>query len=108
DPRAAELGAQSAELSQRTDSDAGEAGAKIIPEVGPADIAEVVSRATGIPVTQLTQEEKERLLQLEAHLHQRVIGQDDAVAAVAEAVRRSRAGLGDPDRAIGRRLFLRP
>jgi ATP-dependent Clp protease ATP-binding subunit ClpC len=106
--RAGELRDQIAELSQRTDGDAGETGGKTIPEVGPADIAEVVSRATGIPVTQLTQEEKERLLQLEGHLHQRVIGQDDAVAAVAEAVRRSRAGLADPGRPIGSFLFLGP
>ncbi|HEY6496050.1 MAG TPA: ATP-dependent Clp protease ATP-binding subunit [Trebonia sp.] len=106
--RAGELRDQIAELSQRTDGDVGEAGGKTIPEVGPADIAEVVSRATGIPVTQLTQEEKERLLQLEGHLHQRVIGQDDAVAAVAEAVRRSRAGLADPGRPIGSFLFLGP
>jgi ATP-dependent Clp protease ATP-binding subunit ClpC len=81
---------------------------KTVPKVGTGDIAEVVSRATGIPVAQLTQEEKERLLQLEEHLHQRVIGQDDAVSAVAEAVRRSRAGLGDPDRPIGSFLFLGP
>jgi ATP-dependent Clp protease ATP-binding subunit ClpC len=109
--RAAALRDQIAEQSQRTDSEAGEAGGKTekaIPEVGTADIAEVVSRATGIPVTQLTQEERERLLQLEEHLHQRVIGQDDAVAAVAEAVRRSRAGLADPDRPIGSFLFLGP
>jgi ATP-dependent Clp protease ATP-binding subunit ClpC len=109
--RAAALRDQIAELSQRTDSEAGEAGGKTekaIPEVGTADIAEVVSRATGIPVTQLTQEERERLLQLEEHLHQRVIGQDEAVAAVAEAVRRSRAGMADPNRPIGSFLFLGP
>jgi len=105
--RAAELRDQIA-TSQQTDSDAGDTDAKTIPEVGTDDIAEVVSRATGIPVTQLTQEEKARLLQLEGHLHQRVIGQDDAVAAVAEAVRRSRAGLADPDRPIGSFLFLGP
>ncbi len=73
-----------------------------------ADIAEVVSRATGIPVAQLTEEERERLLRLEGHLHERVVGQDDAVEAVAEAVRRSRAGLGDPDRPVGSFLFLGP
>jgi ATP-dependent Clp protease ATP-binding subunit ClpC len=73
-----------------------------------ADIAEVVARSTGIPVSQLTQEEKDRLLRLEEHLHDRVIGQDEAVAAVAEAVRRSRAGLGDPGRPIGSFLFLGP
>jgi ATP-dependent Clp protease ATP-binding subunit ClpC len=85
-----------------------EAAERTVPEVTPADIAEVVSRATGIPVAQLTEEEKARLLRLEEHLHQRVIGQDDAVSAVAEAVRRSRAGLGDPDRPIGSFLFLGP
>ncbi|GIF26243.1 ATP-dependent Clp protease ATP-binding subunit ClpC [Actinoplanes tereljensis] len=79
-----------------------------IPQVTEADIAEVVSRATGIPVSQLTEEERDRLLRLEGHLHDRVVGQDDAVEAVAEAVRRSRAGLGDPDRPVGSFLFLGP
>ncbi|HEY0403411.1 MAG TPA: ATP-dependent Clp protease ATP-binding subunit [Blastococcus sp.] len=83
----------------------GEAG---VPEVGVEDIAEVVSRATGIPVSQLTEEEMQRLLQLEQHLHERVVGQDEAVEVVAEAVRRSRVGLGDPDRPIGSFLFLGP
>ncbi|MGH3302466.1 MAG: ATP-dependent Clp protease ATP-binding subunit [Streptosporangiaceae bacterium] len=81
---------------------------KAIPEVTPDDVAEVVSRATGIPVHQLTEEEKSRLLGLEQHLHERVIGQHEAVAAVAEAVRRSRAGLGDPNRPVGSFLFLGP
>ena len=58
------------------------------------DIAEVVSRSTGIPVSQLTETERDRLLALEEQLHERVVGQDDAVAAIAEAVRRSRAGPG--------------
>ena len=79
-----------------------------VPEVGAADIAQVVSRATGIPVHQLTEEEKDRLLRLEQHLHGRVVGQDEAVVAVAEAVRRSRAGLGDPQRPVGSFLFLGP
>ncbi len=78
------------------------------PEVTAADIAEVVSRVTGVPVHQVTEEEKERLLRLEQHLHGRVVGQDEAVAAVAEAVRRSRAGLGDPERPVGSFLFLGP
>ncbi len=78
------------------------------PEVTVADIAEVVSRATGVPVTQLTEEEKDRLLRLELRLHERVIGQDEAVQAVAEAVRRSRVGLGDKDRPVGSFLFLGP
>ncbi|MEV6634544.1 ATP-dependent Clp protease ATP-binding subunit [Actinoplanes sp. NPDC051470] len=81
---------------------------KEVPRVTPVDVADVVSRATGIPVTQLTEEERDRLLRLEGHLHDHVVGQDDAVAAVAEAVRRSRAGLGDPDRPVGSFLFLGP
>ncbi|MEU2054374.1 ATP-dependent Clp protease ATP-binding subunit [Streptomyces bungoensis] len=77
-------------------------------EVTAEAIAEVVSRQTGIPVSRLTQEEKERLLGLEQHLHQRVVGQDEAVRVVAEAVLRSRAGLASPDRPIGSFLFLGP
>ncbi|MFG2966153.1 ATP-dependent Clp protease ATP-binding subunit [Streptomyces sp. NPDC048288] len=77
-------------------------------EVTAEAIAEVVSRQTGIPVSSLTQEEKERLLGLEAHLHHRVIGQEEAVAAVSEAVLRSRAGLASPHRPIGSFLFLGP
>src|SRR5829696_6076305 len=77
-------------------------------EVTAGDIAEVVSRQTGIPVSQLTQEERERLMHLEEQLHERVIGQEEAVEAVAEAVRRARAGLSDPNRPIGSFLFLGP
>jgi len=77
-------------------------------EVTAEDIAEVVSRATGIPVSQLTTEERQRLLELEQQLHGRMVGQDEAVTAVAEAVRRSRAGLGDPRKPIGSFLFLGP
>ncbi|WP_263249967.1 ATP-dependent Clp protease ATP-binding subunit [Saccharopolyspora rosea] len=72
------------------------------------DIAEMISRRTGIPVAQLTESEKEKLLKLEEALHERVVGQDEAVTAVAEAVRRNRAGMGDPDRPIGSFLFLGP
>ncbi|MEU2947860.1 ATP-dependent Clp protease ATP-binding subunit [Nocardiopsis alba] len=79
-----------------------------VPEVGPDDIAEVVSRGTGIPVSQLTQAERDRLVNLEEVLHDRVIGQDEAVTAVSEAIRRNRAGLGDPDRPVGSFLFLGP
>ncbi len=79
-----------------------------VPEVGVDDIAEVVSRSTGIPVAQLTEAERDRLLRLEEALHGRVVGQDDAVHAVAEAIRRSRAGLGDEDRPVGSFLFLGP
>nr|WP_242454210.1 AAA family ATPase [Bailinhaonella thermotolerans] len=79
-----------------------------VPAVTAADVAEVVSRATGIPVAQLTEEERDRLIRLEEHLHERVVGQDRAVGAVAEAVRRARAGLSDPNRPIGGFLFLGP
>src|SRR5688572_11638443 len=78
------------------------------PEVTAEDIAEVVSRRTGIPVSQLTKEERERLLRLEQTLHERVVGQEEAVSAVAEAIRRARAGLGDPRRPVGSFLFLGP
>jgi ATP-dependent Clp protease ATP-binding subunit ClpC len=83
-------------------------GRQRAPEVTAEDIAEVVSRRTGIPVSQLTTEERERLLRLEQQLHERIVGQDEAVTAVAEAVRRSRAGLGDPNRPTGSFLFLGP
>ena len=75
-------------------------------EVTADDIAEVVSRWTGIPVTKMMQSEKEKLLHLEDELHKRVIGQDEAINAVADAVRRSRAGLQDPNRPIASFLFL--
>jgi len=77
-------------------------------EVTAEDIAEVVSRLTGVPVNQLTEDERERLLRLEEHLHERVIGQEEAVDAVAEAVRRSRAGFAPPNRPYGSFLFLGP
>ena len=83
-------------------------GRQHVAEVTAEDIAEVVSRATGIPVSQLTQEERERLMRLEEQLHERVVGQDEAVTAVAEAIRRARAGLSDPNRPIGSFLFLGP
>jgi len=72
------------------------------------DVAEIVSRSTSIPVAQLTEAERDRLLHLEEHLHQRVVGQDEAVEAVADAVRNGRAGLGHPDRPVGSFLFLGP
>ncbi|MFD3426158.1 ATP-dependent Clp protease ATP-binding subunit [Nocardia fluminea] len=78
------------------------------PIVDVVDIAEVISRRTGIPVADLTAEEKQRLLQLEGVLHKRVIGQNEAIVAIAEAVRRARAGLKDPNRPIGSFLFLGP
>lgn len=75
-------------------------------EVDSEDIAEIVSRWTGIPVTKMLQSEKEKLLHLEEELHKRVVGQDDAIQAVADAIRRSRAGLQDPKRPIGSFIFL--
>ncbi|NLJ62277.1 MAG: ATP-dependent chaperone ClpB, partial [Alcaligenaceae bacterium] len=77
-------------------------------QVGVEEIAEVVSRATGIPVARMMQGEREKLLQMESYLHQRVVGQDEAVTLVADAIRRSRAGLADPDRPYGSFLFLGP
>lgn len=76
--------------------------------VTPEDVADVVSQWTGIPVNELQQEESERLLNLETLLHERVIGQDEAVKAVAKAIRRARSGLKDPNRPIGSFLFLGP
>jgi ATP-dependent Clp protease ATP-binding subunit ClpB len=76
--------------------------------VGAEEIAEVVSRATGIPVSKLMQGERDKLLQMEDKLHQRVVGQDEAITAVADAIRRSRAGLSDPNRPLGSFLFLGP
>ncbi len=76
--------------------------------VGAEEIAEVVSRATGIPVSKLMQGERDTLLQMDAKLHERVVGQDEAITAVADAIRRSRAGLSDPNRPLGSFLFLGP
>ena len=104
--RASQLRDEISQVRQQIQELGGDPSA--VPEVTAADIAEVVARATGIPVRQLTEEEKDRLLRLEQHLHDRVIGQDEAVEAVAEAVRRSRAGLGDPNRPVGSFLFLGP
>ena len=80
--------------------------AMIKEEVDSDDIAEVVSRWTGIPITKMLQSEKDKLLHLEEELHKRVIGQDEAIHAIADAVRRSRAGLQDPKRPIGSFIFL--
>ena len=76
--------------------------------VGSEEIAEVVARATGIPVSKLMQGERDKLLQMEDRLHERVIGQDEAIAAVSNAIRRSRSGLSDPNRPTGSFLFLGP
>ncbi len=76
--------------------------------VGAEEIAEVVARATGIPVSKLMQGDREKLLQMEGKLHERVVGQDEAITAVANAIRRSRSGLSDPNRPTGSFLFLGP
>jgi len=77
-------------------------------QVGAEEIAEVVSRATGIPVSKMMQGERDKLLQMESRLHLRVVGQNEAIAAVANAIRRSRSGLSDPNRPTGSFLFLGP
>ncbi|MEO5933557.1 MAG: AAA family ATPase, partial [Duganella sp.] len=77
-------------------------------QVGAEEIAEVVSRATGIPVSRMMQGERDKLLHIEQKLHERVVGQDEAIEAVADAIRRSRAGLSDPNRPYGSFMFLGP
>jgi ATP-dependent Clp protease ATP-binding subunit ClpB len=77
-------------------------------QVGAEEIAEVVSRATGIPVSRMMQGERDKLLTMEAELHKRVVGQHEAIVAVSDAIRRSRAGLGDPNRPYGSFMFLGP
>ena len=110
-----ELDVQRKALQQRleqegTEKEAGKPPAKRLlrREVGPEEIAEVVSAWTGIPVTRLVETERAKLLVLEERLHQRVVGQEEAVEAVSDAVRRSRAGLQDPNRPIGSFIFLGP
>ncbi|MEU6572401.1 ATP-dependent Clp protease ATP-binding subunit [Streptomyces sp. NPDC046805] len=108
--RATQLRDRVMELKRRIEETSGEVEADEGQhlEVTAEAIAEVVSRMTGVPVSRLTQEEKERLLGLEEHLHERVVGQEEAVGAVSEAVLRSRAGLARPDRPIGSFMFLGP
>ncbi|MFF8943499.1 ATP-dependent Clp protease ATP-binding subunit [Streptomyces sp. NPDC014864] len=97
--RVAEVESELAGLAERREG---------VLEVTVEDIADVLSRRTGIPVAQLTETEKERLLKLEEALHSRVVGQDEAVTAIAQAVRRNRAGMSDSDRPVGSFLFLGP
>ena len=88
---------------------AGSAKAKLLrTQVGAEEIAEVVSRATGIPVSKMMQGERDKLLKMEERLHERVVGQDEAVRLVSDAIRRSRSGLSDPNRPYGSFLFLGP
>jgi ATP-dependent Clp protease ATP-binding subunit ClpC len=99
-----------ARIAAAGQADAGRASSPEIvgTSITEADIAAVVSRATGIPATRLTQGDRSRLAVLEEELHERVVGQDDAVRAIATAVRRSRTGMGDPRRPVGSFLFLGP
>ena len=100
--------------AQLRDAEAADAGADNKPnrllrtQVGAEEIAEVISRATGIPVSKMLTGEREKLLHMEDVLHQRVVGQDEAVRAVADAIRRSRSGLADPNKPYGSFLFLGP
>ncbi len=98
-----------AELKQAEAAGEGKREFKLLRrEVGAEEIAEVVSRATGIPVSKMMQGERDKLLQMEQRIHNRVVGQDEAVRVVADAIRRSRAGLSDPNRPYGSFLFLGP
>jgi len=98
-----------AQLKAAEKSGDGEVKNKLLrTQVGAEEIAEVVSRATGIPVSKMMQGERDKLLKMEDKLHQRVVGQDEAVRLVADAIRRSRAGLSDPNRPYGSFLFLGP
>ncbi|WP_280192419.1 ATP-dependent chaperone ClpB [Delftia sp. PS-11] len=100
------------QLNEAQASEQGQAGAPahrlLRTQVGAEEIAEVVSRATGIPVAKMMQGEKDKLLRMEDRLHERVVGQDEAISAVANAIRRSRSGLSDPNRPTGSFLFLGP
>ena len=105
------LPALEAQLKQASKAEAVGAQSKhkmLRTEVGADEIAEVVSRATGIPVSKMMTGEREKLLTMEAKLHERVVGQDEAVRLVSDAIRRSRSGLGDPNRPYGSFLFLGP
>jgi ATP-dependent Clp protease ATP-binding subunit ClpB len=103
-----DLKAKLADAEQKIHDVANDGNAIVKEEVTPDEIAEVVSRWTGIPVNRMLEGEREKLMQMEERLGLRVIGQHDAVKAVSDAVRRSRAGLGDPNRPIGSFLFLGP
>ena len=94
--------------AQELNPAAGSAPRLLRTQVGAEEIAEVVSRATGIPVSKMMQGEREKLLQMEVKLHERVVGQDEAIIAVSHAIRRSRSGLSDPQRPTGSFLFLGP
>ena len=103
-----EMEKQLAAAQAQEASKAGHAGRLLRTQVGAEEIADVVARATGIPVSKLMQGERDKLLHMEGKLHERVVGQDEAIAAVSHAIRRSRAGLSDPHRPTGSFLFLGP
>ncbi|HNU20240.1 MAG TPA: AAA family ATPase, partial [Hydrogenophilus thermoluteolus] len=104
-----ELPKLEAQLKQAEEAEQSGAPFKLLrTQVGAEEIAEVVSRMTGIPVSKMMQSEREKLLKMEAYLHRRVVGQDEAVRLVSDAIRRSRAGLGDENRPYGSFLFLGP
>ncbi len=99
---------KAAEAAMNAETGAGQKNKLLRTQVGAEEIAEVVSRATGIPVSKMMQGEREKLLKMEERIHKRVVGQDEAVRLVADAIRRSRAGLSDPNRPYGSFLFLGP
>ena len=105
--RLPELEKQLKQVAERDDA-SGKNNRLLRTQVGSEEIAEVVSRATGIPVSKLMQGERDKLLSMEQHLHERVVGQDEAISAVANAIRRARSGLSDPNRPTGSFLFLGP
>jgi len=98
-----ELEAAEAELARMQEDES-----FLTEEVGPEDVAEVVANWTGIPVARMLDDERDRLMNLEDHLHERVVSQDEAITAISNAVRRSRAGLQDPNRPVGSFIFLGP
>ena len=103
-----ELEAKIKEAAQREAEGDGQKNKLLRTQVGAEEIAEVVSRATGIPVSRMMEGERDKLLHMEGKLHERVVGQDEAVRLVSDAIRRSRSGLGDPNRPYGSFLFLGP
>src|SRR3989338_1414101 len=103
-----QLEAKLKEAAQREAEGGGQKNKLLRTQVGAEEIAEVVSRATGIPVSKMMEGERDKLLQMEDQLHERVVGQDEAVRLVSDAIRRSRSGLSDPNRPYGSFLFLGP
>jgi len=100
---------QAEEITARANAEGDNAKPKLLrTQVGAEEIAEVVARATGIPVARMMQGERDKLLHIEDELHKRVVGQDEAIEAVSDAIRRSRAGLSDPNRPYGSFMFLGP